>query len=116
MIKFPVILAQQLDIPTPQGSKSAGYVISDIGLIFLIFLVMTAVLLFWALVIRGPKQQSSSRRIYKEADDDGDEGGSSGRRRKKKKTRRREHRKRNPTLAETGGLPEPRPPGSEPPI
>lgn len=112
---FPAFfLAATVDIPVPQGGKSVGFVFSDLAILCLVLLFLTGALFFWAFFIRGPKQQSSTRRIERESSSD--EEGSSGRRRKRKKVRRREHRKRNPTLAETGGLPEPRPPGTVPPI
>jgi flagellar biosynthesis/type III secretory pathway M-ring protein FliF/YscJ len=52
-------------------------------------------------------------------DEDEDEkaGGRSQRRRRRKRRRRREHRPRNPTLAETGGLPSAKSgPTSNPPL
>jgi hypothetical protein len=49
--------------------------------------------------------------------DDEDEDGRPSRRRRRKRHRRREHRPRNPTLAETGGLPVSKSePSSNPPL
>lgn len=113
------MLAQVNNIPVPPaGSKAATFIFSDVALIFLAAGAIMLAILVWVLVVRGPKQQGRSRRIYKESQpsSDEDEEKGTGRRRKKRRVRRREHRSRNPTLAETGGLPEPRPPGVPPSI
>ena len=56
-----------------------------------------------------PEAESTESFAGEEEDTD-EEGGRSSRRRRK----RRDHRGRNPTLAETGGLPPPRPEGTPP--
>jgi hypothetical protein len=96
-------LFAQVTLGAPEPSKVPGFVLRDFVSILGAGLIIFLVLVLYVALIRGPKQQTRSRRIYKS---DGDSDASaSGKRRKKKKTRRREHRTRNPTLAQTGGLP-----------
>lgn len=128
MILFSMIglmLAETgLPEPTPPGKGFPKLMMNDFVVIVALGFLLMVGLIFWAAVIRGPKQQSVSRRIYKSSHDDNPEGpedsggGGRGRRRKKKKVQRREHRARRPTLSEAGGLPQPRPQdsvGSPPP-
>lgn len=128
----PPMFAQVTEIPAGAGaSKTATFILSDMMMLFVALGVILLGVLIWAVVIRGPKQQVRARRIYKQSHShhhqEGDEedeaeeeeaasGSKSHRKRKKKRVRRREHRGRNPTLAETGGLPDPRPPGVPPTI
>lgn len=56
---------------------------------------------------------SSPPAILAARDQDADDGHRHHRKRRRK--RRRDHRPRNPTLAETGGLPQPRSPDTPPP-
>jgi hypothetical protein len=128
MILFSMIgqiLAETgLPEPTAPGKGFSKLMMNDSVIIVALGFLLMAGLIFWAAVIRGPRQQSVSRRIYKSSHDshaegsEDSEGGGRGRRRKKKKVQRREHRARRPTLAEAGGLPQPRPQdsaGSQPP-
>jgi hypothetical protein len=72
-------------------------------------MLVTAIVTLWIAATRQPLQHSdqrhrhprSSRRWFSGWFGKSDAGGPSG----KKRRRRRSHRKRNPTLAETGGLP-----------
>lgn len=67
--------------------------------------------------IRGehlPARQSASGRNGSDEEGQGSEPGRSSRRRVRR--RRRDHRPRNPSLAESGGLPPVRPEDSVPPI
>ncbi len=88
--------------------------VQDFIAIFGAGLFLLVVLLVWARYFRKrPRDGSSHERHHhrhreertSEADGGDDE---SGPRRHRRKRRRREHRTRNPTLAETGGLPPPR--------
>jgi hypothetical protein len=77
---------------------------NNLTLLFIAFGVVTLLVLIWATFIRKPPDDSSRRYSYPSRDSNknnaGESGGKSGRRR-----RRRKRRSRNPTLAETGGLP-----------
>lgn len=88
--------------------------LQDVVAIFGAGLFLLAVLLVWARYFRKrPHSGSGHDRHHQrhheertsESESDDDEG---GQRRHRRKRRRREHRSRNPTLAETGGLPPPR--------
>jgi hypothetical protein len=98
---------------TAPVGKSTGLVLSDVLLILGAVLAISLGLFVWARYIRKPRQERS--RPYEiptpqtVPQDDSDEGGStrshSRHRRHRRRHRRRDHRKRNPTLAEAGGLP-----------
>jgi hypothetical protein len=109
-----------VEIPTRPGSSGLGKLPglgSDVLAVLGVGLVLLVLLLLWAKYIRKRSHRHSDPRItYRVIDDggSGDEGGSH-RRRRRHKRRRREHRGRNPTLAETGGLPPPRPQDEAPP-
>jgi hypothetical protein len=66
--------------------------------------------LIWAIFIRK-REDATARRYREHFSGSGDspstttEGASNQRSSRRRKKRRREHRQRNPTLAETGGLP-----------
>ncbi len=81
-------------------------VVMGIGLILMLALAV------WAKFIRKPSGQQSSKgdknRSVPDVSALSSEDSESQRRRKKRRRRRRDHRPRNPTLAETGGLPEPK--------
>jgi hypothetical protein len=80
-------------------------------MIFGVLMVMTIVLIIWAAFIRSRrrrKRQYHYRRSRPEAVErrpDKPETGASQSGRRRFRRRRREHRPKNPTLAETGGLP-----------
>jgi hypothetical protein len=75
--------------------------------------LVTALLLLWALFIRKRPDESSRRYRYRSYRDSTEPGANNGSgamaetetRKERRKRRRRKHRPRNPTLAETGGLP-----------
>jgi uncharacterized membrane protein len=78
--------------------------------------VVVALLLVWVVYFRGSGRHSPSR--SKSVSKSSDRSalvktevvkGESGRRKARYRRRRRDHRQRNPTLAETGGLPPQRP-------
>ena len=75
-----------------------------VGLILLGILAFAAVL--WALFIHTPSERRRARGKARRETEPHHQ-------RRKWKKRRREHRPRNPTLAETGGLP---PPREHPPV
>lgn len=104
-----------LDLPT--NTKVPGLVSKDLVLILGLAALLFGGLISWIAFVRGPKKHPSERRPPPATPahprvtvtDDGRE-----RVRKKKRSRRREHRQRNPTLAQTGGLPPPRDPEQSP--
>jgi len=86
---------ENLDSGTKQTREVSGAIVLVVLLIVL-----------WAIFLRKPRRRQSGekhRRHHSPARPNSDEG--SGGRRRKWRRRRREHRPRNPTLAETGGLP-----------
>jgi hypothetical protein len=102
------------------------------GLIIVAAAGTVAVLvLAWAIFIRKPAHRPGaltedpvrrrrSRREHREPNEQQSEEssgaeGAPAESRRRKRRRRREHRPRNPTLAETGGLPPPRDDGSQQP-
>jgi len=106
----------------PQFKLTTG--IRD-GLIILgVVLVLTALLLAWAMVIRKPRRRHGSHRspepepnlVRYRHEQHEDQGVLSLLKPKHRRRKRRFHH-RNPTLAETGGLPPPRTdrPGPPPP-
>lgn len=86
-------------------------VLTDILLILGALIALTLILVLWARFLRRkPRRHSSSSApkvlvpvVRAEEEPESSEPGS--KRRRKFRKRRREHRGRNPTLAETGGLP-----------
>lgn len=120
MMNFLLPILAQVELGAPTPTKASKFVIGDPLLILGAAALIFAIGIFYIAVIRGPKQQNR-RRIYKsersssegsdsDSESSSDSGSENGRRRKKKRTRRREHRQRNPTLAQTGGLPPPKNP------
>ena len=90
---------------------------SDTGLILAASLVVAAALFFWAFFLRKrPESRRGSLVLERAKRESPERYGSSGRRRRRK--RRPDHPEnlpRNPTLAEIGGLPPPRPEEPDPP-
>ena len=78
------------------GATRDGLVVAGV------LLGMTLLLAFWAAFVRKKKRRHSHRKheILPDRRPEAD-----GPKRRKWRRRRREHRPRNPTLAETGGLP-----------
>ncbi len=114
---FPVqILAANLPDGTPLPKSLAPGAQHSLQGFFPIILVVSSIilgLLVWAVFIRRrPKSQKRGVIL-----DDGSASGGEESGRRRRRRRRREHRSRNPTRAETGGLP---PKGSanaeEPPL
>lgn len=107
-------------LPSNANNSAAHWGIYDLLLLLGALFALTLLLVIWAKYIRKEKRsrrRSHSSKEYElvpvakasgagendENEDEGDEP--DARRRRKFRKRRREHRGRNPTLAETGGLP-----------
>ena len=88
----------------------------DAILIFGTLTLVTVIMIVWAVYIRKRRRHHSHHYEYPAPGAaNGAPGESSSSKRRKWRRRRRDHRPRNPTLAETGGLPPARseePPGS----
>ncbi len=101
-------------VPLPKSlAPDAQHSLQGFFPIILVVVCIVLGLLVWAVFIRRrPKNRKRGIILDEESSSGGDESGKRRRRR-----RRREHRSRNPTRAETGGLP---PKGSanvdEPPL
>jgi len=105
---------KNLQIPSGSFGGASRLVFTDILLILGALVALTLILVVWARYISKQhrrRTRSSSSKPHKlvpvERQDDSpeEEFESGGRRRRKFRKQRREHRGRNPTLAETGGLP-----------
>ncbi len=99
-------------IPTPDSGTEEIRWFDDMAVVMGIGLLLMLVLAVWAKFFRKssdkkPGQNDKFRSVPDASALSGEET-ETGRRRKKRRRRRRDHRPRNPTLAETGGLPEPR--------
>ncbi|HEY9173557.1 MAG TPA: hypothetical protein VI136_14825 [Verrucomicrobiae bacterium] len=115
MNSLPVLLALIPDRgPEPQSNLSQQ-TMRDVFIIVAVVLGLTALLLAWALVIRKPRRRHGSHHKpedpatlvrYRQAQNE-DQGLLSLLKPKHRRRKRRFHH-RNPTLAETGGLPPPR--------
>ncbi len=104
MSTIPIFLAQQpnaLQLVKSPWSRASG---SGRELLIIILAVasVTLLLLLWATFIRKRPRHHLSRWVIEEATPADPEN---GHKRRKWRRRRRGHRPRNPTLAETGGLP-----------
>jgi len=117
-MSFSALLMQLEPLaPVSEGvGRGWGSHLSDLGVVAAAGFGMGLVLLLWARFLRRrPRQHrshgSSRRERAVEADPgaSGEEGQEAvddgGRKRRRRRAARREHRPRNPTLAETGGLP-----------
>lgn len=119
---FALFLAQ-IEPFAPSVSTAGrgwGQQLSDVGLVVAAGFGVGLILLVCVRFFRRPRRSthshatsSAGRRERKERvaaaaaeeEDSGEGGGGGGRRRRRRRSPRREHRPRNPTLAETGGLP-----------
>jgi type VI protein secretion system component VasK len=90
----------------------------DAILVFGALTVVTLIIVVWAAFIRKKPREHSSQHHHRHRPATQSEAVSQetaeepGRERRRRRRRRREHRPRNPTLAETGGLPPVKPEGS----
>ena len=112
MINLAVFLAEIDEEILKQGATQGGLHHSTHETIFLfaVLLAMTLALFFCAYVMYRKRRHGLSRSPYPPSltkNEVGEKAGATpaARRRRKWRRRRREHRPRNPTLAETGGLP-----------
>ena len=110
--------------PTVPINKGSGMVFQDVLLIILTGLALGLVLLLFAKIYvrrsragrHGRRAESPAQPVTYDEDEEEDHH-HHGRRRRRRRRHRRDHRLRNPTLAETGGLPPPKPPEpSNPPL
>lgn len=114
-VEVPVGLFANLEHPLKGQpiSKASGLLLSDIFLIAAIAVALLLVLLFWARYLRNlkiRKPKTEGKRVYRDSDEAAEREAAEAaaveaRRKYKYRYRRRDHRLRNPTLAETGGLP-----------
>lgn len=91
-----LLAAADSNLPTlPSGlDRAAQKALGGTSAIMVAVVLIFGLVLIWAVFIRKPERSSERGRLTDAS------AGSSGRRR-----RRRQSRQRNPTLAETGGLP-----------
>jgi hypothetical protein len=95
--------------PTAPVGRGTGLVFKDVTIIIIVGLALGLVLLLAAKVIlRRTKLHRHDRRVDSEPEVSGDGEESHRRHRRRRRRLRRDHRSRNPTLAETGGLPAPK--------
>ncbi|MDA1276004.1 MAG: hypothetical protein O2960_18465 [Verrucomicrobia bacterium] len=97
--------------------KVPGLLLGDVVLIVMTALALLALFMFWARFLRNRKvrrKNPHAQRVYQDEDEDADRSESAAdpaaempdsRRRYKYRWKRRKHRRRNPALSETGGLP-----------
>jgi hypothetical protein len=125
--KLPLFAFQTLENLLPaqgRGGSGLGAYFVEILIVLGVVLGLTLLLVLWAAYLRRPKRRRSNSHSHADPvvvkvdrDEDDEESEEEkprrrGRRRRVKvRYRRREHRPTNPTLAETGGLPPPRPEG-----
>ena len=128
-----LLLAQAVQplSPKPLGS-GANQIFGDLFWVIAAALGVGLILLIWAKYLRRSNRKnrrhsrpgivSNSLKTLPatdtetEAEDDSEEESGEGSERRRRRRRKRGHRPRNPTLAETGGLPPVRPPESRPPM
>ena len=107
--------------PNAPVTRGTGLVFKNVLVIIATGLALGLLLLVWARhYVRRKKRHQHSRKTVAHSlpavTDPGDEEASPHQSRRRRK-RRREHRPRNPTLAETGGMPATRTePSSNPPL
>jgi FtsZ-interacting cell division protein ZipA len=117
---FRPFLAQNL-LPTevlPESWHWMGLTLKELLTMLGAVALVTLLLVLWAVYIRkGPRRHSHRHHRHEQhysddpnnpsglAEDPPDSEATGDKRYRRKRRRRREHRARNPTLAETGGLP-----------
>ncbi len=108
MTPSPYLLAALGDLPSPPSGPAGGgpsFFLSDTVSILAAVLGLVILIVLWAVFVRKREDRRyntlkvPTQRDRERADNDGDN------RHRRRRHRRREHRGRNPTLAETGGLP-----------
>jgi hypothetical protein len=110
--------------PPATGSQASGWSLvpgltRDVFLVLLAGGILLILLLLWARFLRkrphSHSHSGSGQRRSPEIEESNAESTPTQHHRHRRKRRRREHRSRNPTLAETGGLPPARPERQPPP-
>lgn len=122
MIFALLLLQSALDVPVRPGgsgfSRTPG-LFEDVMFVLAVVFGLMIVLLIWAKYFRKTSRHHTGPRVSHrviEGEISGGEGGSRHHHHHHRHRRhRRDHRPRNPTLAETGGLPPPRPQDQAPP-
>ena len=121
----PLWILAQIDAKEVEAIREAAkasrpkFLGTDISVVLVIVLALSAVLFFWAFFLRKRPKTARGALVIERADKDKhskEAYGSSGRRKRRK--RRPDHPDnwgRNPTLGETGGLPPVRPEEPETP-
>lgn len=102
------LLAANWDIfgRAESAAKTTRSILTDTFVVFLVGAVLFAALYVWARYFRkSRKRVAGGEKVYRSDSDADDSEAGDVRRRYKRRVRRRDHRVRNPTLAETGGLP-----------
>ena len=106
--------------PTAPVGRTTGLLLKDVMVIVATGLILAVVLILWARhYVRRRKRSRRNPHHDRAADSSltpsvplaGEGEEPQHRRRRRKRRRRRDHRSRNPTLAETGGLPPAKPEG-----
>lgn len=97
-------------------AKSSKMFLDDVFVVFAVGAVIFAALVLWVKYTRKRRKRiSGGEKVFRGgevvSEPENEEGAAEIRRRYKRRVRRRSHRNRNPTLAETGGLPPARSPG-----
>lgn len=93
----------ELQIPTSLDSHSRG-VLGGVLPVLVAAGVIVAACVLWAVYLRKPARRRERGRIVDEPAPEGEESERSSHRRRRRRSRSR-NRQRNPTLADTGGLP-----------
>jgi len=107
--------------PTAPVNRTTGLVVKDFLVIIATGLALGLLLLLWAryYVKRKKRHHHHDRKVLSQShsSSDPDQEEESPHRSRRRRKRRRDHRPRNPTLAETGGLPTTKTePSSNPPL
>ena len=106
--------------PTAPVSRNTGLVVKDFLVIIATGLALGLLLLFWArYYVRKTRRRHHHERqpLAHSVSTGSDPGDEEPHHHSRRRRRRREHRPRNPTLAETGGMPATRTePSSNPPL
>ncbi len=104
-VMIPVSLAAAgVDLPEmAKAARSGPSSGSMVAIVLMAVLVVVLAVVLWAVFIRKPARAAERGRLVEARDGESNSGSGSGGRRRRRK---RDHRGRNPTLAETGGLPE----------
>ena len=104
-------------LPTPDAGRKDIPWFDDMAVVAGIGVVLMAILAVWAKFFRSSASKRSNHkdafRTVPDATTLSDRNSANERRRKKRRRRKRDHRPRNPTLSETGGLPQPKHSGKD---